>query len=614
MTAEKGTQIPQIARHQMNEIELLRLYEPVIRFTEGEMFFPCAVDDYLIHCALWQITKDGAARRLATPGALSVDTLANYADRVSAGRLYLQFVAEPLDPIAYQRWRHREDRPRLLNPNRLERVSLISRILDGMFDASLVVRGRVPGGTAAQAEVLYRGFPAGATYYARVLHEAGYTILHYIYFYAMNDWRSSFHGVNDHESDWEQVFVYLSDGEDGAPLPLWVAYASHDFSGDDLRRRWDDPALHKVGDTHPVVYVGAGSHASYFAPGEYLMRVEPAFLEGAHRLARGLDHFWSGVLRQSGTLGLEATLHALFSVPFVDYARGNGRRIGYGGDPWALRLVSDHDAWINDYRGLWGLDTQDPMGGERAPSGPKYNRDGTIRLSWRDPLAWAGLDKVLPPRRMVEALQALLTRQQEEAQQLEAELIRQRKTVRDLQLEVDSLSTSPYLSQLLARRTAAMHEAEGVLHDLSQRLTDLRESQDAGLVRLAQLQRGDFGDPHSHIRRAHMPEAPIPAAWPVMRYWAAVSGGLLFIVLTALVVWRPPEWPLWLVIAGIGFGAVEAMTQRRLLEFLLGVSVFLAVVTSLILLVEFWWQILVLILAALVLLMIRDNLSEISDS
>jgi hypothetical protein len=27
----------------------------------------------------------------------------------------------------------------------------------------------------------------------------------------MNDWRSTFGGVNDHEADWEQVTVFLPD-------------------------------------------------------------------------------------------------------------------------------------------------------------------------------------------------------------------------------------------------------------------------------------------------------------------------------------------------------------------------------------------------------------------
>jgi hypothetical protein len=114
----------------------------------------------------------------------------------------------------------------------------------------------------------------------------------------MNDWRSSFYGVNDHEADWEQVFVYLSDGEDGEPVPRWVAYASHDFSGDDLRRRWDDPELHKFDTNHPVVLAGAGSHASYYLPGEYLMGIKPAFLQPVRNGIIAVRRFWVETLGQ----------------------------------------------------------------------------------------------------------------------------------------------------------------------------------------------------------------------------------------------------------------------------------------------------------------------------
>ena len=56
-----------------------------------------------------------------------------------------------------------------------------------------------------------------------------------------------------------------------------MAYASHDFKGDDLRRRWDDPLLVKQG-LHPVVFAGAGSHASYYEQGEYLVGMTPDFV------------------------------------------------------------------------------------------------------------------------------------------------------------------------------------------------------------------------------------------------------------------------------------------------------------------------------------------------
>ena len=83
--------------------------------------------------------------------------------------------------------------------------------------------------------------------------DGGYVILQYWYFYAMNDWRSTYGGVNDHESDWEQVTIFLTEE---TLQPSWVAFSSHDEVGDDLRRRWDDPDIEFVDGVHPVVYAG----------------------------------------------------------------------------------------------------------------------------------------------------------------------------------------------------------------------------------------------------------------------------------------------------------------------------------------------------------------------
>ena len=246
-----------------------------------------------------------------------------------------------MQAVAYQRWRARADRVPLPSPNRLQRVGLVTRILDGLFDLSLVMRGRVPGGTAAAAQQKYAAIvqqDPRRVYYGRVVRTGGYIVLHYVFFFAMNDFRSTFHGVNDHESDWEQVFVYLSDEGDADPVPRWVAYASHDFSGDDLRRRWDDPEVEKVDGTHPVIYAGAGSHASYFTRGEYLMQVEPAFLAPIARRRRGarplLDQHPASERpvesRRRDCAICSAfplsTMHAVTGVPSGQTRRSRGRR------------------------------------------------------------------------------------------------------------------------------------------------------------------------------------------------------------------------------------------------------------------------------------------------
>ena len=53
-----------------------------------------------------------------------------------------------------------------------------------------------------------------------MVRENGWICLHYLFFYFMNDYRSTFNGVNDHEADWEQVFIYLEETPDGARAGL----------------------------------------------------------------------------------------------------------------------------------------------------------------------------------------------------------------------------------------------------------------------------------------------------------------------------------------------------------------------------------------------------------
>ena len=47
------------------DLALLRAYEPVVRFTEGELFLPTAVGPYVERCGLWVAP---AQSRGAAPG------------------------------------------------------------------------------------------------------------------------------------------------------------------------------------------------------------------------------------------------------------------------------------------------------------------------------------------------------------------------------------------------------------------------------------------------------------------------------------------------------------------------------------------------------------------
>ena len=207
-------------------------------------------------------------------GELTPETLAAAGDPPPGESRFLRYVQRPLSPIELARFNGRPDRPRFQAPGRLARVGLLARMLDAGLLASLLVRGKVPGGTAAAAAVKYEAQRAAdprIAYHGRVIRRDGWVVLQYLFFYAMNDWRSTFEGANDHEADWEQAFVILEDTPDGV-VPAWFAAAAHDEKGADLRRRWDDPRLQRDGD-HVVVNPGAGSHATYLETGEYIMRL-----------------------------------------------------------------------------------------------------------------------------------------------------------------------------------------------------------------------------------------------------------------------------------------------------------------------------------------------------
>lgn len=597
----------------MNDLELLRKYEPVIYFTSGEMFYPRAVDQYVAHSSLWEVDARGKAKQLAAEGDLTLERLAAY-DQVPAGNaLFLRFVPEPLQPLEYQQWLNRPGRVRFKAPARLARVPLLSRIGDTFFDLSLAVRGVVPGGTAAAAEVRMREVEkrdGRNVYYGRVLNEGGWIILHYIYFYPMNNWRSGFFGVNDHEADWEQVFIFLYRDQTDVEIPQWVAYASHDFEGDDLRRRWDDPTLVKEG-THPVIFAGAGSHASYFERGDYIMGIEPKWITPVKDVFNGFRRFWVETLKQGESEEFVEKVGELFSIPFVDYARGDGVAIGpHKPKSWFPIVISEEDGWVSRYRGLWGLDTRDRLGGERAPAGPMYERSGAIRKAWYDPLGWAGLDKLFPPSVLPNEIDERIAEVQSELITLDEGIVHERERLRVLALDLESLRADEHFSGIYEVKEKELHAEQKDFQELVRRQVELGETRSALLQYKRRISEGDLGPPTAHIRKAHHPTPPIEQH-RALELWAAISGALALLAFGYLLIYRPDHWILFAIVVIVVFGLIDALARGRTDRYLAGLTVALAFVNGLILFVEFWQIALILPLVFLVIFMLRDNLREL---
>jgi hypothetical protein len=613
------------AQRQAADLGLLRRFEPIVRFTKGERFFPCDVERYVRESSLWLQQPDRPPELLVPEGQLTLERLAEPRAHGSDSVYFLQFI-EPLniaelaayevqERLAALRARHGAEGFRA-GPGRLARVGYGSRFVDALFSITLLARGRVPGDTAAAAALAYRKLVAEEekyTYYGRVVRDGGWIALQYWFFYPFNNWRSGFFGVNDHEADWEMIYLYVSPDPDGSLRPRWVAYASHDFSGDDLRRRWDDPEVEKVGD-HPVVYAGAGSHASYFAQGEYLPEMELPFLAPAIHLVDRLQRFWWHTLKQAGAQPGREPQFNILRVPFVDYARGDGVSIGPGQEKdWTPVLLDPAPGWVAGYRGLWGLYARDPVAGENAPAGPMYNRDGTVRRSWYDPLGWAGLDKVPPPGEIEVAVERRRVQLRTRCGELEATIAGKAVELAALGVEEAAAKGLPHLNQSRLALREKMAALSDELDGLRAEQASLEASFDALNAYAAQARAGDLGPPRAHIRRAHHPVDASPAHLNLLvEMWAALSVGLMMVGFVALYFTTPARfWPIGL---GILLGViifVEAGFRRRLPQLITSLTIGLAIASALVLIFQFFWQIVVAGVLVAGAYIMWDNLREL---
>jgi hypothetical protein len=451
-------------------------------------------------------------------------------------------------------------------------------------------------------------------YHGRILRQDGWIVLQYWLFYPFNDWRSGFFGANDHEADWEKVFIYLSESEDGEISPEWVAYAAHNYTGDNLRRRWDDPEVEKVGE-HPVIYVGAGSHASYYAPGEYLTELTLPLPSPLARVSGAIRTFWKTRLGQYVGDGEEDGGPGYFSIPFVDYARGDGLSVGEGGDrSWdEPRLISDPPPdWVSGYRGLWGLYARDPFEGEDAPAGPMYNRDKSINRAWYDPVGWAGLDKVPPP---TETLEAVLEQRADiisRCDVLRNEIDDKSRQLKKLGAELAAMRDRSHLDAPYQEGTKRVAELSGELDRLRGKLATDEAVSESLAEYAGRLKAGERDPARSHISRAHRPASEDELRVSrVAEAWAAISVSLMLISFVGIAMFEREHLISMLVFSIAFFAFVEAGFRGRLVNLVSSANIGLAVVATLIIVYEFFWQLVVAAVLVIGIYVLWDNLREL---
>jgi hypothetical protein len=368
---------------------LLLRYEPVLRFHDGERFFPLSVVLYLLFSTIWYIPlksregdeiSDSPYKKRSTPGIvellrsrphIQLNTEVDQGDfggapvedgyvRVQHVQRQLAQVPSPALDLIRQARRLLESRLRRFRSAWLNPGMLFLHFSETIppWDRRLLRHWFLPRGTDDAASLKYDGLTLRegereTCYYGRVVDQCGYRVVQYWFFYAFNDFRTAVRGTNNHEGDWECVTVYLAqEGEEWRPRH--AAYSSHHGQ---QTRPWDEIECADAARQHPLAYVGRGSHACY-----------PE--RGAHKLG------W-------GPFGVR------------DHALGDGVEVGPGlwGTP---RILTETEPDWLFFDGFWGAYIRDLLMRENAPRGPLYAIEPGFhrpvpRQSWYDPVRWAGL-------------------------------------------------------------------------------------------------------------------------------------------------------------------------------------------------------------------------------
>ena len=597
--------------------ELLRAFEPIIRYTGGELFFPTAVEAYLAECDLLVGSQQGHSRLLARRG--SVDTT-NLADQVAppGETLFLRLVQEPLGGLALAQWSRRPGRPVFRAPGRLARVGLFARLIDAGFNASLLIRGKVPGGTAAAASVKYEAARARDpryVYHGRVVRRDGWIVLHYLYL-LLHERLAIDVRRRQRPRSRPRAGVRRPRRRAGRAAPGLVRLRrprlqrATTSAGAGTTRTSPSSAITRSSTPGPAPTRPTSRPASTSRPFPL-----PAF-RGLRGMFDSLRHFWRDTLRQGDPGDLGARFEAALSIPFIDYARGDGMAIGPGRPAeWTLVPVDDGLGWVDGYRGLWGLDTRDRFAGERAPAGPKYTRTGTVRQSWNDPIGFLGLDKVAPPHRVLESIDERLAELDAEGEAVDAEIATAGAGLAGRDQAVKALAADGSFEKAHLARAAEVTEREADLARLRARRAELGDERTALVRRRAQVVAGERGDPRAHLRHASHPQSTGDQHYGrLVEFWSAISVGIGLIALIALLYLT--DLPAWSVVllSFAGYFVLEAAFRRQLIELLLRITLVLALVGAVVLLVTYATQLVVAAIVGIAIITLVDNVREIRAS
>jgi hypothetical protein len=326
-------------------------------------------------------------------------------------------------------------------------------------------------------------------------------------------------------------------------------------------------------------------------------------------VTKALSNFWRN------TLGQPKGGDNPFRIPFVDYARGDGLSIGPGQEKeWTANVISEATPWVSEYRGLWGLYARDPISGENAPAGPMYNRDGSPRGSWYNLLGFAELDKVPPPPLEPRLLQEQIDELDKRRKELDTVIPHEAEVLQEMGIRQQSMQGSPHLAKQYDALGKSVNEQANKVNALRKEYSE-NEAVRESLQRRIELRKAGIKDPP----RAHIRKLAVPVSTAKMRFnrlaefWAAISLSLLIVGIIALLFFGVPYLWASITILVIIFIIIESILRGSVVQTVNAIAVFLAVISAIILVWNFWSEILIGLLLALAVFLLVQKLRELRE-
>ena len=199
-----------------------------------------------------------------------------------------------------------------------------------------------------------------------------------------------------------------------------------------------------------------------------------------------------------------------------------------------------------------------------------------------------------------------------EQQDLQSEIQEKSFELRNLSMAARAMRTQPHLQRLHADYNSRVETLSDELARLRKELAARRALQHTLDGYGTLLEAGVRESPRTHIRRPSLPaEDERFRAGRLAEVWAAASIGLMLVVLVGLIYFARHFMVFGLSAMIALFAFVEATFRGRLVRTVTSVTIGLAVVAALVLIYEFFWSAVALVVVIIGSYLLWDNLREL---